>query len=66
MNTLAEIYVKVLTASTQAHINHLTQNSECQQVIANKFNQVFANDTQEVVNDYATQLYLEMRHQTDE
>lgn len=63
---IAEIYVKVLTASTQAHIHHLTQNSECQQAIANKFNQVFANDTQDVVNDYANQLYMQLRHQADE
>lgn len=59
---MAETYVEVLTHSVQAHTTHLTQSPQCQDEIASKFNQVFANDTPEVVSDYALQRYEELKH----
>jgi len=60
---MAETYLQVLTHSVQTHLNHLTQNPECQQQIASKFNEVFINDTEEVVNDYSNGLYEELKHE---
>ncbi len=58
---MAETYIEVLTHSVQAHITYLTQSPESQKAIASKFHQLFANDTPEIVNDYANGRYEELR-----
>ena len=60
--SMADVYLEVMEKSAHSRIEQLSQSSEFHQAIALKFNQVFENDTLEVLNEYSNQCYQELKH----